>query len=127
LTASDGAQWDKFGWSVAVSGDHAVVGAQDHAPDGANRSGAAYLFRRRGGTWEPAGKLLQDAPVVNDEFGCAVALEGNTVLVGASHNDWVSIVWGVVTDGGSVYEFQPYLFIDGFESGDTSEWSSAVP
>ena len=57
----------------------------------------------------------------------AVAIKGTTVLVGSPQDDWLNIITGPVTDGGSVYEFQPYLFIDGFESGDTTEWSNSVP
>ncbi len=44
LGASDGASGDAFGWSVAVSGDTAVVGAAyDDTPGGVN-AGSAYTF-----------------------------------------------------------------------------------
>ena len=43
LLASDGAEGDKFGFSVAISGGTAIVGAP-HDNDNGNNSGSAYLF-----------------------------------------------------------------------------------
>ena len=47
LTASDGASGDKFGLSVSVSGNTAVVGA-NHDDDNGENSGSAYVFRTTG-------------------------------------------------------------------------------
>ena len=44
LTAADGAAKDLFGWSVAVSGNTAVVGAIEHEVNSHTGQGAAYLF-----------------------------------------------------------------------------------
>src|SRR5947207_15908899 len=46
LTASDGTPGDAFGWSVAISGSTALVGASGKSPNG-----AAYEFVRSGATW----------------------------------------------------------------------------
>ena len=96
------------------------------ATGGGNRGGAAYVFRLRGGAWFHEWELLQAVPAGADGFGLAVAIERNTVLVGSPQDDWFNLSVPL-TDGGSVYEFQPYPFVDGFESGDTTEWSSSVP
>ncbi len=54
LVAADGAPDDDFGWSVALDGDRAIVGAHNHADD----SGAAYVFKRSGAVWSQEGKLF---------------------------------------------------------------------
>ena len=97
LTASDGASNDRFGWSVAMSGDFAIVGAIDDDDNGTN-SGSAYVFRRTGGTelntWDTGTKLLPLAPdgvtsdgAASDRFGWSVAIGGDYALVGAPNND----------------------------------------
>ena len=48
LTATDGAEQDFFGSSVAVSGETAVIGAPDAAINGNANQGAAYVFVRSG-------------------------------------------------------------------------------
>ena len=48
LTASDGAADDNFGYSVAMSGTTAIIGAPFH---GATDHGAVYVFTLSGGTW----------------------------------------------------------------------------
>ena len=76
LTASDGAEDDKFGRSVAVDGDSIVVGAE-----GVNSAqGAAYVFYTRDGgdTYEQTDKLMGQY-----EFGAAVAMDGGSFVVGA--------------------------------------------
>ncbi len=50
LTASDAAANDNFGYSVAISGDTAVVGAY-HDDDGGSESGSAYVFVKGAGAW----------------------------------------------------------------------------
>ena len=79
LTASDGDGIDRFGSSVAVSGDGALVGADG---DGRNH-GAAYFFTRTGTSWGGETKVMLGDPRPNDHFGDAVALDGDTALVGA--------------------------------------------
>ena len=90
LTASDGAARDQFGFSVAVSGNTVVVGAQGDDDNGSN-SGSAYVFVEPGGRW--AGSLTQDAKltasdgVASDQFGLSVAVSGDTVVVGVHGDD----------------------------------------
>ena len=86
LTADDAAAGDNFGYRVAVDGDTVVVGAyQDD--DGGNGSGAAYVFSRGDGSWADQVKLTADDAAATDQFGSAVAVDGDTVLVGAHQDD----------------------------------------
>jgi hypothetical protein len=85
LTASDAAQDDWFGVSVAVDGDVIFVGAP--FKDGAAGSeGAAYVFRRVGGTWTEEVKLTASDAAYNDRFG-SVGVEGDVALIGAGNAD----------------------------------------
>jgi len=72
LAPSDAAPALRFGYSVAVSGDTALVGAPSAV--------AAYVFVRSGSTWTEQKKLAPSDTGV--EFGSAVALSGDTALVG---------------------------------------------
>lgn len=79
LTASDTASGDNFGESVAISGDLAVVAA----PRDDNFSGSAYVFVRAAGVWTLEQKLLASDRSVGDFFGTSVAIDGETIVVGA--------------------------------------------
>jgi hypothetical protein len=79
LTASDGAMGDIFGWSVALDGDTAIVGA--FAKN--NSAGAAYVFKRSGNAWTQQAKLMPADGAPLDYFGWSVALRRNTAIVGA--------------------------------------------
>lgn len=74
LTASDATAEDSFGFSVAIDGDTAVVGAQG--------ASAAYVFARSGATWSEQGRLSAAA---NSSFGYSVAISGETVVVSATN------------------------------------------
>ena len=58
LVASDAGDRDWFGYSVSMSGEYAIVGAQGDFVDG-NHSGSAYVFRREGSNWIEQTKLFQ--------------------------------------------------------------------
>lgn len=84
LFASDGASGDIFGMSVAVHDECIVVGARGDDDNG-SRSGSAYLFRFDpvSGSWIEEDKLLPANGTYYDQFGCSVALSGQTALIGA--------------------------------------------
>ncbi|MEW6744764.1 MAG: FG-GAP repeat protein [Planctomycetota bacterium] len=99
LTASDGAAYDDFGHSVAVSGDQALVGANlddDHG----SWSGAAYVFEKVAGVWTQVAKLTASDGAGFDEFGESVALSADTALIGTQQGD------GNEADSGCAYVFQ---------------------
>ncbi len=98
LTASDAAAGDSFGWSVALDGDLALVGAW-HDGDAGRDSGSAYVFVRSGTTWSQKAKLTASDAGQGDRFGWSVALSGETAVVGAPGNDDAG------TSSGSAYVF----------------------
>jgi hypothetical protein len=91
LTASDSANGDRFGSSVAISGDTIVVGA--YWEDGwmMDDRGAAYIFERNKGgaadNWGQVDKLLASDMAAGDEFGQSVGISVDTVVVGAPGED----------------------------------------
>jgi len=81
LTASDAAELDQFGVSVAISGNTAIIGASG---DG-GFAGAAYLFDTTTGQQLFKLQASDDAP--DSSFGDAVAIFANRAIVGAYRND----------------------------------------
>ena len=103
LTADDGAKNDRFGVSVAVDGNTAVVGAFQPTytdPDTSldvSRPGAAYVYiKDSNGAWSQQAKLTASDGADGDEFGISVAVDGDTVVVGARGN---------VSKTGAIYVF----------------------
>ncbi|MDQ3665657.1 MAG: hypothetical protein M3410_03485 [Acidobacteriota bacterium] len=88
LIASDGALFENFGTSVAVSGETIVVGSPNHAVGANTRQGAAYVFVRSGSTWTFQQKLTASDGLISDQLGGSVALVGNTAVVGARENNF---------------------------------------
>ena len=83
LTASDGAAYRWFGFSVAVYGDVILAGAPTDNYVLTTESGSAYLFTRTSGTWSETAKLNAPDAVARDRFGWSAALDGSTALLGA--------------------------------------------
>ena len=84
LMASDAQADDYFGYSVAISGNTAIVGA--YAEDtGGSSAGAAYIFDAT--TGNQLHKLMASDAQVNDWFGYSVAISGDTAIVGARLED----------------------------------------
>jgi hypothetical protein len=88
LTASDGAAFDNFGFSVALDGETAAVGAFVADAAGLD-SGAAYVYRydATSGLWAEDDKLVPADGAASDYFGESVALDGEVLLVGADSED----------------------------------------
>ncbi|MGD0441754.1 MAG: hypothetical protein ABSB52_14150 [Acidimicrobiales bacterium] len=84
---------DEFGWSVAISGLTAVVGAQGYGDDG----GLVYVFEKTGRYWTQTAAFKGSDTVAGDFFGDSVAISGSTAVVGA---------WGHNRDAGRAYVFQ---------------------
>ena len=87
LIAVDGAADDNFGWSVAISGDTAIVGSHDDDIGANFAQGSAYIFVRIGGIWTQQTKLIASDGAASDQFGWSVAISGNTVIVGSPSDD----------------------------------------
>lgn len=82
LVAMDAAMGSAFGWSVAVDGDTAVVGAPM-----STGGGSAYVFVRSGGMWTQQQKLTASDRATGDQFGMSIDVDGETVIVGAPGDD----------------------------------------
>ncbi len=82
LSDGETASEDQFGVSVAISGNFAISGAQQD-DDIAPNAGAAYIFERSGLLWLQRTKLTADDAKAGDLFGNAIAMDDETVLVGA--------------------------------------------
>lgn len=73
-----------FATSVAIDGSTVAVGAFQHTADPSRpHQGAVYVFTNDGGVWRQTQKLLPDDGRGGDSFGNAVALQGDTLLIGA--------------------------------------------
>jgi len=99
LTAPDGAENDEFGYAIAVSGNFAVIGAPD-ADYPSSNTGSAYVFADSSATWDQGTKLPQSDPGVGDNFGEAVAIDGDYIFVGAPFDDDLG------SNSGSVHTFK---------------------
>ncbi len=83
LLAPDGAAQDYFGYSVAMSGDYAAVGAPGNDDNG-GQTGSAYVFKRNGTSWSEQAKLLGADSAGGDWLGYSVAICPYYCIVGAS-------------------------------------------
>ncbi|MBW1982533.1 MAG: FG-GAP repeat protein [Deltaproteobacteria bacterium] len=81
LLPSDGAKGDKFGYSVSIWRDVALVSAHGNSENGRD-AGAAYVFRWNGSSWVQEQKLLPSDPVEDVQFGRPVSICGDVALVG---------------------------------------------
>ncbi len=122
LSASDGAADDRFGWTVAIDGDTAVVGRESwdfFAPP----PGAAYVFTRdASGVWSEQQKLTAYDGAAGDYYGESVAISGNTIVVGARGDDDLGDNSGSVyiytNDGSGVWALQQKLNVTGQTEND---------
>jgi len=92
LKASNTAEQDSFGWSVAIAGDTLAVGAHqedskatgingDQADNAFFNAGAVYVFHRSGTEWTQQAYLKPSNTQGGDQFGTAMAISGNTLVV----------------------------------------------
>src|SRR5207248_2551069 len=73
---------DEFGFAVALDGDTLAVSATGAAPDG-KETGAVYIFSRKNGVWSQTAFIKPPRPRDFLMFGKALALQGDTLVVGA--------------------------------------------
>ena len=109
LLADGGAEADHFGIAVAIDGDLAIVGA-DEAYAEYPGPGAAYVFQKPTGGWlaqtTETAKLTALNGAAGDQFGCAVDIDGDVVVVGARFGDSVAV------DSGAAYVFSGSNWVD---------------
>ncbi len=136
LLASDGSSYDNFGSTVSMSGGTVAVGARGVddfgcTPFSCSSVGAVYVFDPSGGNWSETVKLTAIDGVANDYFGNAVAIDGDTLAIGAVGNDELGAyagaayvfgrsggLWGqeaklLPSDGGEDFAIGAAVAIDG--------------
>lgn len=117
LMASDAAAADDFGWSVAISGDTAIIGADGDDNAGGSNAGSAYVFVRSGTVWSQQAKLLASDAAANDDLGYAVALDGNTAVVSSTQHAPGGAAYVFVRNG-TVWTQQSRLLASDAAAGD---------
>jgi hypothetical protein len=140
LMADDAAIGDEFGYSVSISGDHAVIGAQEDDDNG-TESGSAYIFRRSGSTWTQVAKLTPMDGAQNDRFGWSVSISGTYVIVGTTANaayifegsgsTWTQkpkliAVDGALMFGSSVAVFGEYAIVGAYADNENGDYSGST-
>lgn len=157
LKASNPGAFDEFGWALALSADGRTLAVGAHFEEsGATRingpladqqdntrpgSGAVYVFSRDGGAWRQQAYVKAGNTDINDEFGFSVALaaDGNTLMVGAHHEDSKSRGLqgdqsdNTVTSAGAAYVFTrmggtwtPRAYVKASNTGLSDEFGNAV-
>jgi hypothetical protein len=84
-TVNDGGD-DRFGWTVGISGNHAVVSTPFEDTRGGD-AGAVYVFSKSGGVWTTNETLFGGETETGDQFGRCVAIDGTLIVAGASGED----------------------------------------
>jgi hypothetical protein len=113
LAAADGGAGQTFGFAVALQDQTLVVGANGYE-NSSGFPGAAYVFTRASATWSQQQKLTPDAGSTGlMGFGVSVAIDGNTILVGAHGDDHMADNAGaayVYSWSGATWSQQDKLF-----------------
>lgn len=122
-----------FGYSVAVSGDTAVIGAPNKTVGSNVAQGAAYIFVRNAGVWTQEQALTAPSgdAASSTNFGFSVSLDGNTAVIGATGADSVSREPGtgaayVFVNSGGIWTQQQKLIAADAYAGDLFGYSVSV-
>ena len=94
ITPSDGSEYDKFGFSVSISGEYAIIGTPYF-----NNMGKAYIYHKDGTIWNEQANITSSDETWGDFFAYSVSIDGDYVIIGA---------WGDEDSGeesGSAYVF----------------------
>ncbi|MBN4052304.1 T9SS type A sorting domain-containing protein, partial [Sphingobacteriaceae bacterium AH-315-L07] len=112
IAASDKESNDRFGWSVSLSNNHAIVGAykEDEDASGANtmdEAGSAYIFERcSSGNWIEVQKIVASDRGTDDLYGWRSSISNNHAIVGAYEEDEDATGTNTLNSAGSVYFYE---------------------
>ncbi|MFO0984961.1 MAG: hypothetical protein U1E76_25070 [Planctomycetota bacterium] len=95
------AAYDAFGFSVAIDGDLAVVGAYAHDTVAGADAGAAYVYRYVSNLWTIEAVLTASDGAAGDQLGISVAADDDLVVAGAYLDDQAALY-----DAGSAYVYR---------------------
>ena len=115
LIASDATEYNKFGNSVSISGNIAVIGSNNNDTKNTN-AGAVYIFEKEVGAWTEKAKLTASDGGVNDNFGTSVSINGDMIIVGAPYHGSHGAAYVFVKENEDWVEYK--LNVD--------DWSSVV-
>lgn len=87
LLAPDGDASDRFGSSVALSGDLLVVGSPSDELGAINNVGSVYVYRKVGGNWTFEQKIISSLALPSIQFGWDVQTDGTTILASTVEDD----------------------------------------
>ena len=124
LIAFDAASGDFFGQSVVIDGDTAVVGAR-RDDDAGSSSGSAYVYTRSGTTWTQQQKLVASDASTSAGFGGSVAIDGDTIVIGANGDQGSGSAY-VFTRSGTTWTQQQKLTAIEAAATDLFSWSVDV-
>jgi hypothetical protein len=85
LTASDGAENNNFGYSVAIYDTYAIIGSPDDTIESINKQGSSYIYHRTGSIWNQEKKIIASDGKSRDNFGISVSIYNTNSVIGA-HN-----------------------------------------
>ena len=121
ITAINRGGYDNFGFSVAVDGDQAVIGAYQEDEDQFENNtlidpGSAYIFKKDAGSehWTLVKKITAAIRSGQDQFGYSVAISGDNIIVGAIGDDDRPLTNMTYTSGAA------YIFSRNF--GGSENW-----
>ncbi len=101
----------QFGFAVAMQGDVCVIGSPPDDPDKIHPTpglGAVYLYYRNpAGFWTQARRLLEPVSNSNRAFGAALALSGNTLVIGTPAFTDPTAPLPANAVGAYIYRFEP--------------------
>ena len=101
ITDATGAAGDLFGTSVSMSGNMAIIGAENDDVGANADQGSASIYQYNGSSWVLVQKLTDPTGAASDNLGYSVSINGNFAIAGAAYdND------GANTDQGSAIVFQ---------------------
>ena len=143
LKPSNTQMGEQFGVSVALAGDTLAVGAPGEASNGdptnnnVPASGAVYVFTRTSGVWNQQAYVKASNIGQNDNFGVSVALDGDTLAVGAwgeasangdpnNNNALGSGAVYVFTRASDLWSQQAYVKASNIGQNDRFGWSVAL-
>lgn len=127
---------DQFGWALAISRDGDTIAVGSHLEDSGARgingdmkdtagedSGAVYIYKRSGDSWEPAAYVKPSNTKPAEEFGISVALsaDGKMLAAGATkENSAAKGVNGNQKDATATNAGAAYVYYDAAESATSS-------
>lgn len=113
LIAGDREERDQFGYSVAVDGNYAIIGAfqedddENGGGDSFAQAGSAYIFEQGAhGEWFQVQKIVANDRSINDDFGVSVAISGEYAVIGAFEDDTDAENSNSLLNAGSAYVFE---------------------